>query len=339
MAKAAIIGFGGMGQRHLKAYEKAGVEVAAVCEWDPEKVFQILPRFPKDRVYKDHRALLEKESVDILSVVSNGPTHASVSLAAMEAGVPRVLCEKPVATNLSDAEKVVRACQKKKTRLAVNHVRRWSPSYDAVKSLIAEGAIGRLRHIYFQSGSTGLGNFAIHAFDTMRMLFGSEPDWVMGVLDKTGTPNPRGVQFRDPAGYGVIHFQNGARGFVDTSEDTGVQYQYVLAGEYGRVVIDELNDRWDVRARDPEGRKLPFTRYGTAMPPVPFKNPAPFDLVDLTSRAIQNLLSAEPVLSTAEDGFKSLELVAAFHLSDRKKGGRVELPLARKHWDLDIPIG
>lgn len=339
MAKAAIIGFGGMGQRHLKAYEKAGVEVAAVCEWDRDKVFQALPGFPRDRVYKDHRALLEKESVDILSVVSNGPTHAAISLAAMEAGVRRILCEKPVATNLSDARKLIEACKKRKVRLAVNHVRRWSPSYDALRALIASGILGRLRHISFQCGSTGLGNFAVHAFDTMRMLLESEPDWVMGVLDETGTPNPRGAQFKDPAGYGVIHFQNGARGFVDTSEDTGVQYQYVLAGEYGRAVIDELNDLWEVRARDPEGRKLPFTRYGTAMSPAPFKNPVPFDLVDLTSRAIQNLLTDEPVRSTAEDGFKSLELVAAFHVSDKKMGGRVELPLDRKHWDVDIPIG
>lgn len=336
--KAAIIGFGGMGQRHYKAYRALGAEVS-VCDLDAARVAKAAPEIPAARVYADHRALLAKEKPDILSVVSNGPTHAAIGREAAEAGVPRVFVEKPVATNLKDARALIEACRKRGTRLAVNHIRRWSPSYDAVKALLASGTLGRLRHITFHSGSTGLGNFAVHAFDTMRMLLADEPDWVSASIDRTGTPNPRGAQFKDPAGYGVIHFKGGARGFVDTSEDTGIQYQYLLAGEYGRVLIDELNDLWEVRARKPEDRALPFTRYGTDMPSVPFKNPVPFDIVDLTRRAIENLMSDRPVLSTGEDGLKSLELVLAFHASDEKSGARVALPLGPENDSRDVPIG
>lgn len=337
-ARAAIVGFGGMGQRHFKAYRAAGVEVAALCDVNPEAVRRAAPDFPADRVFTDPEKMWTAVRPDVLSVVSNGPTHAALSTAAIRAGVPRVLCEKPMATNLRDAKALLAAARERGARLAVNHIRRWSPSYDAVRKAIGEGAIGRLRHIYFHSGSTGLGNFAVHAFDTMRLLFQCDPDWVQGTLDRTGTPNPRGAQFKDPAGYGVLHFQNGARAFVDTCEDTGVQYQYTLVGEYGRFFIDELNDVWTLRARSDADRALPLTRYGSPMPSVPFQNPVPFDIVDLTSRAIRNLLSDEPLRSPGEDGLRSLEMVLAFHVSDREGGARVPLPLDPRHDGWDVPI-
>lgn len=324
--RAGIVGFGGMGQRHLKAYEGTDCEVVAICEFAPERVFEKLPAFPKDRVYRDCAELLEKERLDILSVASNGPTHSEITMEAVRKGVPRVYCEKPLATSLAAADELREAVRRSGARVTVNHVRRWNADYERIKEMLREGAIGDLRHIYFQSGSTGLGNFVIHAFDLMRYLSGSEASWVIGRLDRTGTPNPRGVRFRDPAGYGMLEFKNGMRGFVDSSEDTGVQYLFVLAGVYGRMIIDELNGVWEIRARSQEKRALPLTRYGEPMDPVPF-SARPYEIVDMTRGGIRNLLSDEPLRCTVEDGVRSLEMIMAFHESDERGNVRVELPL------------
>ena len=324
---AVIIGFGGMGQRHYHACEKAGVEVVAICDWKKGRVMEVLPDFPEANCYEDYKELLKNTEADLVSVVTNGPTHPLVSIAASEAGFKNILCEKPVAVKLEDAQKLNEVCKKNGTRIAVNHIRRWNSDYARLKKMIEkEDVFGEIKSFYFSCGSTGLGNFTSHFFDAMRMLTGSEAEWILGFIDKTGTKNPRGEQFKDPAGYGVVQFKNGARAMIDTSEETGVQYSFQIVGGYGRIIIDELNNSWQVRTRKENGRRLPFTRYGTSMEPVPFKTEK-FDIIDLTSKAIFELVSGKPISCTVEDGLRSLEMVVAFHVSDEKDNSKVQIPL------------
>jgi predicted dehydrogenase len=336
--KAAIIGFGGMGQRHYKAYEKIGVEVVAIADLYSEKVKEILPDFPEEKIFKDYRDMFKKEDIDVISVVTNGPTHAHIAIAASEAGIKNIMCEKPMATKLSDAQELIKTITKNKTRLAVNHTRRHSSNYARLKEMIRNGVIGDIRHLYLSCGSTGIGNHAIHFFDTARFLTESEARWAVGFIDKTGTPNPRGKQFADPGGYGFIEFSNGTRFFIDISEDTGVQYSFQIVGKYGRIIIDELNDVWDIRARNDELRKLPLTRYGSDMIQIPFKSDGPFDIVDLTSRGLAELVSKNPVRCIASDGKKSLEMVVALHISDETGNTKVNFPISGKNLDKEIKI-
>ena len=339
--KAAIVGFGGMGQRHYQAYQGSPCDVVAICEWKPERVTAHAPGFPDDRIFPDYRALFDAMAgqLDLVSVVSNGPTHAEIAIAAIERGVPRVLCEKPIATTLEAADRVIASAERAGARLTVNHVRRWSADYARVKHLLAGGAIGRLRHISFTCGSTGLGNFVSHAFDTMRYLFDAEPVSVTGWIDRTGTPNPRGASFADPGGLGIVLFDGGQRGFFDASEDTGVQYIFTLVGEYGRIVIDELNNQWTIRARTPDTRSAGFARYISAMCEVPFAPVERYDLVALTRRAITELAGNDPVSCAGTDGRRSLELVVAVHESDAVGHAPVTLPLRGAALAHEIRIG
>jgi len=337
--RVGIVGFGGMGQRHYRACAGAEqLEVVAVCDQQPDRVRTAAPELPAGRVHGDYRTLLERERLDLLSVVSNGPTHAEITIAALEAGVPRVLCEKPMATSLSDAERVVETARRTGGRVSINHIRRWSDSYIRLRDRLRNGEWGELRHVYFHSGSTGLGNFVIHAFDLMRYLTGAEPAWVSGGLDHTGTTNPRGAQFADPGGFGLVMFDNGCRGFVDSGEDTGVQYLFVLATTYARITIDELNGLWMVRARSVPDRRAPLTRYGLPMAPVPF-DAQPWDIVDLTRGALVELAGDGPISSTPDDGLRALEMVVAFHVSEQRGNGRVDLPLTGDARELSVPIG
>lgn len=338
--RAGIVGFGGMGQRHYRAYAQAPCDVVAICDWRPGRVTAALPEFPADGVYADYRSMLAAHpDLDMVSVVSNGPTHAEIAIAAMEQGIGRVMVEKPIATCLQSAQRVIDCATDTGARLAVNHLRRWSPDYRRLKQLIADGAIGRLRHIYFSCGSTGLGNFVSHAVDLMRYFFESEAAEVSGWIDRTGTPNPRGSAFVDPGGYGVITFAGGQRGFVDASEDTGVQYVFNFVGEYGRIVVDELNNLWSIRARTPDTRDLPLVRYPAATAAIPFEPREPYDIVTLTGRALAELAGDAPVSCTGVDGLRSVELVVAFHESDAAGHLPVRLPLTGAAQQRQIPIG
>jgi predicted dehydrogenase len=336
--RAAIIGFGGMGQRHLSAYKKIGVEVVAVADLYPEKIWDLLPGLSENRIYKDYHDLFRNEEIDIVSIVTNGPTHAEISIEASEAGIKRIMCEKPMATRLSDADRVIKTCSKNKTRLAVNHIRRWSSNYHRLKQIIKSGIIGDIRHLYFNCGSTGLGNFAIHFFDTARYLIDSEPEWVSGFIDKSGTSNPRGNQYIDPGGYGIVRFRNGTRFYVDTSEDTGVQYTFQIVGTYGRIIIDELNDIWSIRTRSPETTPLSLTRYGSDTVQIPFESDAKFDIIDLTSKGLAELISDDPINSKGVDGRCSLEMVMAFHASEERENTKVSFPLTGEELEREIKI-
>lgn len=338
--KSAIIGFGGMGQRHYSAYQKLGVQVAAICDWDVRKVREVLPNYPEESIFGNLATLLSSQhnkELDIVSITTNAPTHAETTIACSEARVPNILCEKAIATNLLDGQYMIDICKKNGTRLSVNHTRRWSPNHCKLHELIhVKSTIGRVRHMYFHHGSVGLGNNGVHFFDNMRFYGQSEPLWVIGFLDKRGTPNPRGPQFKDPGAFGIIMFRNGIRAFVDTSEDTGVRPVFEIGGEYGRAVIEEWGDDWRIYARSPEDRDMPLTRYVLPLPPVPFELETKFDIPDLTSRAIRELLSGESISCTGEDGMKALEMAIAFHISDEQGNQKVMFPLSGAALSKDV---
>ncbi|MBI4833587.1 MAG: Gfo/Idh/MocA family oxidoreductase [Planctomycetes bacterium] len=340
MAKihAAIIGFAGMGQRQYKALQNLGIDVVAICDWDTDKIKKNVPGFSVGRIYKDYKDILAKEKIELICIATNGPTHHEIVVESAKHGVKNIFCEKPMTTSLQKAQEMIDICKKYNVRLTVNHIRRWSVNHLKIKEIIKEGILGNIRHIYFHCGCVGLGNMVSHFFDMMRFIFENEPEWIVGFIDKTGTKNPRGDYFIDPGGYGIIKFKNNARGFVDTSEDTGVQYVYDIVGEYGRIRIDELNNIWKIRARNKKDKELPFTRYGTSMPNVPFESHGLWDIVDLTQRGVEELISDRLISCRGEDGYRSLEMVIAFHISDENNNKPVYLPIKGKDLEKDIPI-
>lgn len=333
---AGIIGFGGMGQRHYAAYEQMGIKVQAICDYDPDKVRTMLPDLPSSCVYSEPEALLEEVDLDVVSIATNSPSHAALVIASARAGIKRILCEKPMATNLREARAMVDECHELGVRLAVNHVARWLSNQRELKRRISEGAIGDLRHMYFHCGSVGLANQGTHVFDKMRYLSGSEPQSVIGFIDQTGTPNVRGSQFEDPGGFGIVLFENGTRGFVDTSEDTGVPYVLQLVGTFGQAYVNELQNIWRLSARSEEDRAAPLTRYVLPLEEIPFETKDHFDIVELTKRALTELLGDGPISCTGEDGMKALEVTLAFHVSHDEGNRKIDLPLDNKYADKTV---
>ena len=337
-ARAAVIGLGGHGLRHLQAYDLLdGVEVAAVCDVRPESVSRALADRQGARGYTDWRELIAEEKPDILSVVTNGPTHAPITVEAARGGVRHVLCEKPMATSVRDAREMIRACRESGTRLSVSHGRRWTESYRRLRELIEGGAIGRPCHVWATCGGGLFAGNGTHMMDLARMLSGSEPVSVMAVLDKSGRPNPRGSQFQDPGAVALYQFASGMRLVIDMFEDLGVPPRVEIVGSVGRVLIDEVAARWEVAARTEEDRDRPLTQYGLPLVPVPFEGARP-DLIRMLAGAFEELLGGGEISCTGEDGLASLQMVIGAHVSGRDGGRAVSLPLAEEYDSFDIPL-
>lgn len=334
--RAGVIGVGRMGMRHAEAYQETpNVDVVAGCDLRREALLSFSEKCKRARLYEDWQEMLEKEDLDIVSIVTYASTHAEIAAAAARAGVPSIICEKPMATSLRDALEMTKTCHERGVRLAVNYSRRWSEAYRRLRRTITEGVIGRLSHICCTCGGGQLACNGSHFLDLMRMLSGAEPSLIVGFLDSRGTPNPRGPEFEDPGAFGLIHFNNGMRGFIDMYEDLGVPPKIDIVGSIGRVSIDETQGRWAILGRKPSDRDQPITKYDLPIEPYPFEGKA-LNLMELLKRNIDEILGDGPISCTGEDGLACLEMVMAFHVSHKMNNPLVRLPLEKRYHDLKV---
>ena len=115
--KAAVIGFG-MGCNHFDGYlNHPDVEVVAVADRRADRRARISAEYPQwhGKIYEEGMDLIKNEKIDILSVAVPNNQHCSLTIAGLEAGA-HVLCEKPMAMNTAEAEKMLetaRRCGKK----------------------------------------------------------------------------------------------------------------------------------------------------------------------------------------------------------------------------------
>ena len=336
--RAAVIGLGRHGMRHLQAYQRLeNVEIAAVCDVRSESVKAAVAEFPTARGYDDWQELIKHEPLDVVSVVTNGPTHAPITIAAAESGVGHVLCEKPFATSVVDGLRMIDVCNSRGTRLSVCHGRRWVSSYQQLRDLIDGGLIGRVCHFWFTCGGGLFAGNGTHFMDLARMLSRGNPVSVTAMVDSTGTPNPRGAEFEDPGAVAVYHFDNGMRMVVDMFEDLGIPPRIEIAGSIGRILIDEVEGRWEILARAGDDREKPVGQYWLPLVPQPFE-PTALDMVEILVGGLKELLGGGPISCSGADGLTTLEMVIGAHVSSRNGGIPIRLPLSDEYHEIDIPL-
>ena len=301
------------------------VQLVAGSSRDEGRRMRFAEREGVDRTYADWREMLAQERLDIVSVATNSPYHAEIGIACADAGVRCVFCEKPIATTLSDADRLIAACERAGALLVINHNRRWAPLYRLAKGAIADGAIGAVCQVVAHWPSGRLGNVGTHSFDAVRHLTGLNAVAVSGALDATGRPDCRGREYRDPGGWGVVMLERGVKVFVDATETTQLPWVIRVAGSEGELSIMRRKARVDTWGGESRALEPP---------------PDSPDSVSLAVDGIVRMLDgeAEPA-STGEDGRQALEIVVGFHVSHREGGRWVELPLRGDDRDLEARIG
>lgn len=323
--RAAVIGAGNQGRDVcLGLLQLEGVEVAAVADRSADALAHLETEvnLPGTHFYQDAGELLQAELVDLVCIATNTPAHVPLARMAVEAGVKYLLVEKPVGTCSFSAREMVDAATAKGARLAVNHSRRWSLDYQAIRRYLETGQIGAVRQVYVAFGSGGLAMNGVHFIDLMRFLVNSEIAHVTGYLDAETAPNKRGAEYCDPSGHALFHFANGARGFLDCSADLLRKDSFVvIKTEHGRIEVDERARQWTVVGQD-KRFVVPFSDSKT--------------LAGKVARVVAELLSDEPPRSSGPDGVAALEAVVAAHLSHGQQHLPVPLPLTVEQQKTDI---
>lgn len=208
-----MVGYAFMGAAHSHAWRTAPrffdlplrPRMTAVAGRDAQGVAAAAERLGWDSTETSWRALVDRDDIDLVDVCTPGHTHAEIVIAALEAG-KHVLCEKPLANSVEEAEAMVRAAEKAAAsgvRSMVGFTYRRVPAISLARQLVAEGRIGTLHHVraqYLQdwivdpqaplswrlekdkAGSGSLGDIGAHIIDIAQFITGDTISRVSGRL-------------------------------------------------------------------------------------------------------------------------------------------------------------
>lgn len=272
MLKIGIIGTGGMAKSHAKAYQSQnGVEIIACCDIVEERAKEFAEQFKIKTWYTDYKKMLANEKMAGISIASTDATHAEISIEALKHRVA-VLCEKPMAVTVPEAQKMMAAAKKAKVINMINFSKRNSSAIQYAKKYIDEGNIGKIMHVdaqYLQSwlstkhwgdwrtksawlwrlstkhGSGGvLGDIGCHIYDMAGYLCGD----IKEIYSELKTfPKAKGNRIGEyildanDSFVSTVSFKNGALGTVHCSRyATGyINREFIcIYGDKGAIEID-----------------------------------------------------------------------------------------------------
>lgn len=199
-----LVGHGFMGRIHSHAWQSVGrafdlpltPEPTAIAGRDAERVGRAARNWGWASFETDWRRLVERDDIDLIDITTPGALHVEIALAALAAG-KHVLCEKPLANTLGEAERMTAAAQCAARQGIVSMVGfnyRRAPALALARDMVAEGRLGEIRHaraLYLQdwindpdfplvwrlrkeeAGSGALGDLGAHLIDLTAFLTGS----------------------------------------------------------------------------------------------------------------------------------------------------------------------
>lgn len=143
----AGIGVGGMGFSDIKSVG-ATENIVALCDVDEVHAAKAFDAFPKARVHKDFRRMLESQkNIDAVVIATPDHLHAVVTMTAIQLG-KHVYCEKPLTHSVYEARMVGKAAQEAKVATQMGNQGQASEQARLVSEMIMDGAIGQVREIH-----------------------------------------------------------------------------------------------------------------------------------------------------------------------------------------------
>jgi predicted dehydrogenase len=201
--RTAIIGQGRSGRDIHGRYiltDPDHFKVVAVAELLPERRARAASEYKCD-VYRDYRELFKRKDLDLIINSSFSHLHAPITLDILKAGF-NVLCEKPLASNVKDVDRLIAAAKKSKKVFAIFQQARFAPYFTKVREIIDSGVLGRIVQISITFDNYGrrwdwqtlqsykggsLMNTGPHPLDQALVLFGKGMPEVRCFMDRANT--------------------------------------------------------------------------------------------------------------------------------------------------------
>ena len=247
-------------------------------------------------IYADHAKMLSDHAPDVVSICAPTNTHAEVFKAAINGNAKGIVLEKPVATNLNDAEEMQLIAGD--LPVLVNFTRRFNPSYDKIARDIRNGIYGRVLNAVFRY-TKGLIVNGSHHIDTARWFFGA-PLRVPHLKTKTDGRDDPCVDF-------CLSFENNIDAYLLSAPDADfVFFDIELITEKGRLRITQRGQQIAFDDAIPEPHYGLFNIIGP-------KHTVESEWKNCATRAIQNLAdcvnNGTDPQCTLDDGIQVMRII------------------------------
>jgi UDP-N-acetyl-2-amino-2-deoxyglucuronate dehydrogenase len=340
--RVGIAGCGAISRNHLEAFRALhNVQIAGVCDVDADRARATAEAWGIPNAVTSVEELLGL-GLDIISVCTPHPTHEDVVLQAAAAGV-NVLCEKPIATKLESAERMVGACENAGVQLGVLFQRRFWPASQKIRAAIDDGTLGRAimaqcsvmlhrapdyynrdawRGTWESDGGGVLMSQAVHQIDLLQWYLGD----VAEVYGKVNTYRHGDYIEVEDSATAVITFTSGAMATLEASTavspNLGIQLRITgetgasasltefPEGSDGRLDLWAVGERIVVEPVHPEGVEPNVDLSIINGQLIPFHKLQVQDFV----QALED--GTEPAI-TGKDALKSLRILLAVYESSR----------------------
>ncbi len=257
--RVAILGCRSRGTSAAKAYHAhPRTQLVALCDLVKERLDALGERVNVSAHFTDLDEMIRQTSPDIVAIPTATDTHYPLAMRVLEHGV-NIEIEKPLCTDLIQADAVIAKAQEKNARVVVHHQRRVSPTIQAVAQVLSEGKIGELRYIYASGkgyyAGYGLMNIGTHVINNM-LRFGGHCRSVV----TQGTTGGRAITPEDvlpsPAGMGTVagEYTTSTLQFDGNVTGSLIQHRFPkvdtdayvmeLYGTEGRLFWSELKGAW-----------------------------------------------------------------------------------------------
>ena len=322
--RVGLIGCGRVAAGHANAYTAIeSTELVAAAEPDPEHRLKFDETYGIIGLYENYREMLANEELDIISICTWPPLHCEMTVAAAESGVQAILCEKPMALNLGEADRMLEACEETGTKLVIGHQHRFDSQTVNAIELIKGNAIGTLQSIFGYCNSSDLLTNGTHVVDLIRYFVDDTPiGWVMGQIDRPSDKVNFGHRVEHNA-IGHWQFENGIYAILAQGELAPTGYAFQLCGTAGLISINA-----------PQGRQLQvITKNGELDISLEEVNPKQAEVEEL----IAWLEGGPPHRSRGESGRATMEVLMAIMESSRLHRA-IYLPLETEESPLELMI-
>ncbi len=339
--RVVLVGCGRISERHFEAIaSQKSLRLVAVCDELPERARRAGEQMSVP-FFTSFAELLETVPADVAAICTPSGLHPRHGIMASERGL-HVICEKPMATRLDEADELVRMCDEAGVHLFVVKQNRLNPAIQLLKRSIDQGRFGRIylanttvrwnrpQQYYDMAPWRGTWEFDGGAFMNQASHYVDMIQWLAGPVDsvvaKTATLARR-IEGED-TGVAILHFRSGALGTIEVTMLTyprNMEGSITIIGEQGTVKVGgtALNriEHWDFAEYDDIDREAealraapnPLSVYGSGHRPY-YEN-------------VVRVLRGEAAPGTdGREGRKSLELILGIYESARAER-EIALPL------------
>ncbi len=252
--KFGIIGCGRIAKKHVEALtELKGARIISVCDIQKDRAQKYGENLGVP-FYTNFHEMMKNEDIDIVSILTPSGLHAKHTIDVVENFQKHIVCEKPIALTLKDADKMIHVCNKNKVRLFIVLQNRFNSSVKKLKQALDEDRFGKLvlgtvrvrwsRTQKYYDADTWRGtwewdggciaNQASHHIDLLQWLVGPTVE----VTAKTAT-RLLDIEVED-TGVAIVKFTNGALGAIEvitSTRPTDLEGSISILGEKGTVEI------------------------------------------------------------------------------------------------------